>query len=168
MSILEELFTPLQIKFKDNKKILNYLTDLHEWDEQQQVFMSQGRFDLLNSDNSKLVGCEEYSSVLLIIDKLAMAYLKSGDYPRSLEYIDECHNNNLINDRFKYEMKDKLQMLQQSIKHLPISKNLKETKIYFLKILSKIKKEEHSLFITIFTAVVAQNEINYLAVNSDN
>lgn len=99
---------------------------------------------------------KELDEIILIIDKLSMAYLKNREYDKSINFIKTCFKKNKINERFKNEMIDKLNMLWNEIDNLPISNNIQDTKEHFDEIMKVVKKEEETLFITLFTAVVSQ------------
>ena len=94
--------------------------------------------------------------IILVIDKLSMAYLKNKEYDKSVNFIETCFKKNKINERFKNEMLDKLDILWKEIDSLPISNNIQDTKRHFDSIMEIIKKEEETLFITLFTAVISQ------------
>lgn len=55
-------------------------------------------------------------------------------------------------------MNDKLDSLWSQIDTLPIAQNMEETIFNFDKVMKAVKKEEESLFVTMFTAVISQNE----------
>lgn len=94
---------------------------------------------------------------LLLIDKLAMAYLKNRERVKSIQFVEDMHSEEYINDLFKGQMLDKLDSLWQEIDNLPISGDLKETRINLEKILPAVKKEEESLFVTLFAAITLQS-----------
>ena len=100
---------------------------------------------------------KELVSILLVIDKLAMAYLKNKEYDKSIEFIEDCFSNGIINKQFKVEMIEKLNSLWQEIHNLPIAQNIEDTKYNFEQVMKAVQKEEESLFITMFTAVISQN-----------
>lgn len=155
--ILEDVFSYNETNLDSKSNLLEHLSNAQKWHE-----------DVFNGiiPISEAIATPEqknkYSEILLIIDKLSMAYLKNGDYDKSIQFIKECFDKNLINEQFLDEMLDKLEMLNREISNLPISRNLQDTKDIFRKMLAAIKEEEYSLFITIFTAVVAQNELEKL------
>lgn len=86
-----------------------------------------------------------------------MAYLKNKEYDRSIKFIDNCFSDGVINKQFKIEMIEKLNSLWQKIHDLPIAQNIEDTKNNFEQVMKAVKKEEESLFITMFTAVISQN-----------
>lgn len=98
----------------------------------------------------------ELDEIILIIDKLSMAYLKNREYKKSIEFIENCFDRKIINQRLKIEILDKLNMLWNEIDNLPISNNILDTKKHFENIMKVVKKEEETLFITLFTAVISQ------------
>ena len=165
VSILEELFSYFKEKILDKKELLDYLHYVQSSEESYMYAMALGQmtFEEYKERTAKPLPREkEFSQILLLVDKLAMAYLKNGNFDKSIEFIHFQYNENLINEVFKEQMIEKLNMLEQERHSLPISQNLEQTKEYFKKILTVVKKEEYSLFITLFTAIVAQDE---LAIN---
>jgi len=99
---------------------------------------------------------KELDEIILIIDKLSMAYLKNREYDKSINFIKTCFKKNKINERFKNEMLEKLNMLWNQIDNLPISNNIQDTKKRFDEIMKVVKQKEETLFITLFTAVISQ------------
>lgn len=93
----------------------------------------------------------------LLIDKLAMAYLKNRERMKSIDFINNMHNEGFINSLFKEQMLDKLDALWKEIDNLPISASLENTRDNLNRILPEVKKEEESLFLTLFTAITLQS-----------
>jgi hypothetical protein len=67
------------------------------------------------------------------------------------------YDKGFINDLFKEQMLDKLDLLWQKIDSLPISDNLEETRKNLDKILPAVKKDEESLFVTLFAAIISHS-----------
>jgi len=159
--ILEDLFSN-EIKLLDNKtNLLKYLEKIQESHQIRIKQLAKGDFSEeeqkdLNSESKR------YENILLIIDKLAMAYIKNGEYEKGIYFIDTCFKDRVINSMFRDQMNEKLQMLQEAIKELPIAKDILQTREYLKTILPFIKKEEYSLFITIFMTIVAQDELGII------
>ncbi len=144
--ILEPYFYSLQF---EGEELINHLEKIQ-----------------FNNDNFILTKVEdvtdrekELDEVILIIDKLSMAYLKNKEYKKSINFIEKLFNKNRINERFKNEMIEKLELLWKSFNHLPISQNIEEMRNKFIEIMKVVKKEEESLFITIFIAIISQEEM---------
>ncbi|CAA6808199.1 MAG: Unknown protein [uncultured Sulfurovum sp.] len=162
VSILEELFDFFKQDILDKKELLDYLSYVQSPVEYYTYAMASGQmtFEEYKDITSKpLPKSKEFSQILLIIDKLAMAYLKNGDFNKSIEFINFQIEEQFINEVFKEQMIDKLELLEKERKNLPISQNLEQTKKYFKEILAVVKEDDYSLFITLFTAIVAQDEL---------
>jgi hypothetical protein len=162
ISILEKLFDYYKQDILEKNELLEYLNYIQKSEESYIIQISLGKMTLQEYKERTLRPLpkeKEFSQILLLIDKLAMAYLKNGDYQKSIDFIELQFKNKLINDIFKSQMLDKLDLLEKERNNLPISQNLEETKKYFKEILNVVKEEEYSLFITLFTAIVAQDEL---------
>jgi hypothetical protein len=162
VSILEELFNYFSQSIVNKQELLKYLNYVQTSEENYAMALASGEmtFEEYKELTSKpLPKQQEFSQILLIIDKLAMAYLKNGNFDQSIEFIHLQYEEKLINAIFKEQMIDKLYELEKERDNLPISQNLQETKKYFKEILTIVKKEEYSLFLTLFTAIVAQDEL---------
>lgn len=147
--ILEELFNPNDI---DKDEVVAHLESVQNF--HHQLITGQIEFTPQpepTEEERKLGG------FLLLIDKLAMAYLKNRERVKSIQFINELHDKGFINSIFKKQMLDKLDVLWREIENLPISANLSQTRDNLNKILPAIKKEEESLFITLFIAITAQS-----------
>lgn len=168
VSILEELFNYYEKDILNKEDLLDYLNYVQHTEKTYMNALASGQisFELYQELTSKpLPKAKEFSQILLLIDKLAMAYLKNGDFKKSINFIELQFEKKFINDIFKNQMIDKLHSLEKERDNLPISQNLQQTKDYFKKILTVVKEEEYSLFITIFTAIVAQDELVNQTVN---
>jgi len=162
VSILEELLNYFSKNILNKHELLDYLDYIQtsETSYFNKLALGEMTFEEYKELTSNpLPREEEFSQILLLIDKLAMAYLKNGNFDKSIEFIHLQYNKNLINEVFKEQMIEKLHLLEKKRENLPISKNLQETKKYFKEILSVVKKEEYSLFLTLFTAIVAEDEL---------
>jgi len=169
ISILEDLFNYYK-KNISNEDILAYINYVQHTEAVFGNALALGEisFELYQELTSQpLPKQKEFSQILLIVDKLAMAYLKNGNYTQSIEFIELQFNEQRINKIFKAQMIDKLKMLEQERSNLPISQNLEQTKEYFKQILTVVKEEEYSLFITLFTSIVAQDELINKAITNE-
>lgn len=169
--ILEELFNYYKKDILGKQDLLDYLNYVQHTETVYMNAIASGQisFELYQELTSKpLPKQQEFSQVLLLIDKLAMAYLKNGNYQEAIEFINLQFKENFINETFKSQMLDKLDSLEKAKKQLPISQRLEETKEYFKEILAVLKEEEYSLFITLFTAIVAQDELVKKSIQNKN
>jgi hypothetical protein len=147
--ILEALFDKNEInKFE----VLAHLESVQLY--HQRVITGQIEFSpaLEPSEKEKRLG-----GFLLLIDKLAMAYLKNRERIKGIEFVIKMHDEGFINSIFKKQMLDKLDALWREIDNLPISMSLEDTRDNLNKILPAVKKEEESLFLTLFTAITTQS-----------
>ncbi|WPO67715.1 hypothetical protein SDC64_01880 [Acinetobacter haemolyticus] len=99
---------------------------------------------------------QTFDQLHLLIDKLAMAYLKNGQFDKSTSFIQDCFSRELISQNYKCCMLKKLEKMQPSLDQFNIPMSLNDTRDAFQKLLSVVKEEERSLFITIFTSFLAQ------------
>ena len=162
VTILEELYKYYTLNYNPNSlTILEYLDVIQNNDH---LCMTRQISYKEYQDYTPFPNENKLSQILLVIEKLAMAYLKNGFYNKSIEFIQLQFDNKMINLLFKEQMLDKLLSLEKERSNLPISKNLKETKKHFKEILSVVKEDEYSLFITLFTAIVAQDELETIGL----
>lgn len=132
--------------------VINHLKDVQGYHEQVIAGRIMSKAYEEPSENQKRIG-----GFLLLIDKLAMAYLKNRERLKSMRFVEDMHNNGYVNDLFKEQMLDKLESLWEEIDNLPISVNLEETRKNLDKILPAVKQEEESLFVTLFAAITSQS-----------
>ncbi len=85
-------------------------------------------------------------------------YLKNKDRNKSKKFIEDCFEEDIINEQYRSEMNDKLDSLWSTIDALPIAQNMKDTICNFEQVMKAVSKEEESLFVTMFTEVISQNE----------
>jgi len=148
--ILEDLFASININTDDLIKHQDLVQE-----NQRQIFSGDLPPDLNYTPSQKE---RELAAVLLIVDKLAMAYLKNKERNKSKEFIDTCFNKGIINTQFKLEMNDKLDSLWSQIDNFPIAENMEDTVYNFEHVMKAVRKEDESLFVIMFTAVISQNE----------
>jgi hypothetical protein len=148
--ILEELFSS---QCFDQQELLEYQDEIQEYCYKVTTGQAPQLPPSEPSEKEK-----KLSGILLLIDKLAMAYLKNRERVKSIDFINDIHKKGDINDIFRKQMLDKLECLWGEIDNLPISENIEETKKKLDKILPAVKKDEESLFITLFTAITAQSD----------
>ncbi len=92
---------------------------------------------------------------LLLADKLAMVYLKGGDYNKSISFLKRCHDENIIDSAFMYQMIEKMDILKLQINRLPIAKSLENTSINLREIIKSVEDKDISMFIILFSSIVA-------------
>ncbi len=148
--ILEDLFASLNINTDELIRHQNLVQENH-----RQIFSGEisPDFNYVPSQKER-----ELAAILLVIDKLAMAYLKNKERNKSKEFIEACFNKGVINEQFRFEMNDKLDLLWSEIDGLPIAQSMEDTIYNFEQVMKAVRKEDESLFVTMFTAVISQNE----------
>ena len=99
---------------------------------------------------------------LLLLDKLAMAYLKAGDYNRSIYFIEQCHTALEIDKEMRDDMVIKIDMLRKSLPYLPIAHDMKSAAQNLRAVLRVVEEKDMSLFITMVTALVTGYECTTL------
>lgn len=144
--ILENLLENICI---EKHKVIKHLNKIQIYNTLFLIGEISSDKEVIPTDEDKKI--EEY---LLLIDKLAMAYLKNKERPKAFDFIENKYKLGYINSIFRDEMFEKLDNLWKSIDQLTISKNITESKEHLKKILPAVKKEERSLFITLFTAIL--------------
>lgn len=148
---LEEVFDS-ESKKVESVEILSYLEEVQSYYEKVitgQIVPEPPKNML---ENEKRLG-----GFLLLIDKLSMAYLKNRERVKSIDFVNEMCEKGFINELFKEQMLDKLELLWREIDNLPIAANLEETRKKLDQILPVVKKDEESLFITLFTAITSHS-----------
>ncbi len=99
---------------------------------------------------------KECSTILLVIEKLSMAYLKNYEIEKSFTFLKNCYEQKFISDLFYFQMKDKLKSLENEIENLNISKNISDTNKAISTIFESIKEEEESLFSILLVAIIME------------
>ncbi|UHG95138.1 hypothetical protein [Pseudomonas sp. 7-41] len=145
--ILEEL---MDFDSVDNVEVRAYLDDVQ--DHQYRVLTGQ-----ISPENHEPTEQEnKFVGFLLTIDKLAMAYLKNKELNKALDFLEDVFQKGFINETFRSQMLEKLQMLEQNFDELPIAASLDQTRRALEKILPVVREDEQSLFITLFSAIVLE------------
>lgn len=150
--VLEILFQNIEKRI-DKKNQLAYLNKV----QTDHSMLISGKIPF-EEVKEPIVDAKKFEEILLVIDKLAMAYLKSGADQKSFEFVDECYKKNYINKIFFDQMNNKLKMLAEEMENLPIASNIKETRANLKEIYKNVLEDERSLFITVFSAIVAENK----------
>lgn len=151
--ILEEL---IDFDSVDNVEVRAYLDDVQ--DHQYRVFTGQisPEYNEPTEQENKLV------AFLLTIDKLAMAYLKNKELDKALDFLEDVFQSGFINETFRNQMLEKLLMLEQNLDELPIAASLDQTRMALEEILPIVREDEHSLFVTLFSAIVLEKPVEAL------
>jgi len=150
--VLESLFQDIEERI-DKKDLVAYLTKVQT--DHSKLFSGEISYEEFKKP---IVDAKRFEEILLVIDKLAMAYLKSGADQKSFAFIDECYKKEYINETFVGQMNEKLEMLAEGMKNLPIASNIEETRANLKEIYKVVPEDERSLFITIFSAIIAENK----------
>lgn len=91
----------------------------------------------------------------LLLDKLAMAYLKAGDYNKSISFIEQCFTTREIDQETRDEMVTKIDMLRESLPYLSVAHDMKGAAQNLREVLRVVEEKDMTLFITMVTALVA-------------
>lgn len=91
----------------------------------------------------------------VVIDKLSMAYLKSGKYNKSLEFLENLKNDGSLSQVKYGTFVEKINILNDNLHKMPISKNVFDVKKFFSSILKNSEYTEYQEFIKIFLVLVS-------------
>lgn len=91
---------------------------------------------------------------LFVIDKLSMAYLKSGMKKEAMNFLDECFNKKEINKEECMKFKYKLQLLEKSFNKQRIANNLEEAKNNFNTLLPSIEEDKRDSFVYLVSMIL--------------
>jgi hypothetical protein len=155
ISILKELFEYSLTLIRDNQDLIDHLESVQEYHDR--VF--SGDFSALSERPERtpeMILCEQ---VLLLIDKLALALLKNDQTAEGHEFVKQCYDAGLVNHRFFQEMDEKLDDLDRDLDRSLIAQDIEQTRTNLSKIIPAIKEEDRSLFLTIFVAIISQNQL---------
>ncbi|WP_193395407.1 hypothetical protein [Pseudomonas syringae] len=145
--ILEELVDFNSVNKRDVSSYLDEVQNYH-----YRIITGQ-----ITPDNCPPTALEKrIEGFLLVIDKLAMAYLKNNELNKALDFLEEVFHKGFINETFRGQMLEKLEILEQNYHQLPISATLDQTRKALEQILPAVKEDEQSLFITLFSAIVLE------------
>lgn len=89
-----------------------------------------------------------------LIDKLSMAYLKSGDYNKSLHFLKELRDKNIIDENQYIIFIDKINILNNSLDKFDISNNIIDTARIFQILSTDVGAKEYEEFMHIFSVLV--------------
>lgn len=95
-----------------------------------------------------------------VIDKLSMAYLKSGQYSKSLNFLEELKNAKLLSKE-KYQcFVSKINVLNENMDRFDISKNVLDVKRIFGYIINEVDYIQYEEFTKIILVLVSGYNIN--------
>ena len=162
-NILNELFQRKEIEYTKDYSFIFPISDIS-----YEVLLQR----VLSDDRTITSEQSLRDEFVIIIDKLSMAYLKSNQYEDSMIFLTDCRKKGYIDQGFYKVMVDKINDLYLHINDFPISKDLEDARNCFREILPAIDQQEYSLFLVIFSAIVAQNDVEaikktYDAMKSD-
>ena len=95
--------------------------------------------------------------IIYIIDKLAMAYLKSGLEKEAFEFLKECLDNRYINNELYIQLSEKLILLRGNLDKFKIAKNIKDSKENFASLIKRIPVDERDSFIILVSIILDQD-----------
>lgn len=155
--MLEELYSYYLAEIEDKESLISYLESVQEFT--RRLFFGEPLNQTDRSSENR-----KFEQILLVIDKLAMAYMKNNQYEKGVRFIHECFESRTVNGQFKDEMIKKLEMLQAKFSELPIAQDIEQTREKLKKILPCIREKDRSLFVIVFMAIVTQDELMKLSM----
>lgn len=158
LNILKEFFQKKEIEYTKDYSFVFPISDIP-----QELLIQK----FLSGDKTITPAQLLRDEFVIIIDKLSMAYLKSNQYAESINFLTDCHKKGYIDKGFLLVMTDKINTLNLHLKDLPISKGLEDARKRFNEILPAIDPQEYSLFLVIFSAIVAQNDVETIKKTYD-
>lgn len=96
----------------------------------------------------------EYDKSLLVVRKLAMAYLKNGQNNECFKFIESSYRDNLISKEEAEWLKGDMELLINNIRLLPISESLEMAKDNFEKLVSGIPEDEINQFALLVSMIL--------------
>ncbi|KGN00957.1 hypothetical protein IRP63_12195 [Clostridium botulinum] len=96
----------------------------------------------------------QYDKSIHIIDKLAMALLKSNMIEESYSFIKYCLENKYLNEYEYYNFLEKLNILEEKLDKLPISQNFVDSKKNFNNLLDSIPENERDSFAILVSMIL--------------
>ena len=99
-----------------------------------------------------------FNPSLFVIEKLSMAYLKSGKEREARNFLQQCFHNNEIDSYLYSAFNDKLTLLRDNIDKFPIANNLDEARKNFDRVLPGIAEKERTIFIILVSMILTGNK----------
>lgn len=91
---------------------------------------------------------------ILLIDKLAMAYLKNGEKENAMQYLKSEKDKGNLDNRMYEQFVDKIELLEQSIDKFDIAKNILDVARIFEYLFSLPDYIRYSEFVNIFLVLI--------------
>lgn len=92
---------------------------------------------------------------LWVTDKLSMAYLKNGQYEKSLAFLKEQKDRGIIDEEEHENFVQKINMLHKSLDKFDIAQNILDVKRIFETIAGSKTYQEYDEFLNIFLVLVS-------------
>lgn len=151
LSILDELFREKETEYAEK---YSYIFPISEISPEAQLRR------VLAGENTTTMAELVRDEFVIIIDKLSMAFLKSGQDDNSIAFLKDCYDKGYIDKEFFDGMFGKINELKIHLDEFPISKDLEQARQHFREVLPAVKPEEYSLFLVVFSAIVAQEDVD--------
>lgn len=90
-----------------------------------------------------------------VIDKLSMAYLKSGEYLKSLSFLEEQKSNKIITYGQYDEFVGKINLLYENIEKFDIAKNVLDVERIFNSIFNSHVDKKYKEFTDVFLVLIS-------------
>ena len=91
----------------------------------------------------------------LVIDKLSMAYLKSGDYEKSISFLEEQKNAEIISEKDYRAFVGKIDLLNQNLDKFDFAKDVLDVKKTFYEIVNSHDYNEFKEFTDLFLILIS-------------
>lgn len=92
---------------------------------------------------------------LWVTDKLSMAYLKNGQYEKSISFLDEQKSIGIINEEEYENFVQKINLLHENLDRFDIAQNILDVKRIFETIASSTTYQQYEEFVNIFLVLVS-------------
>lgn len=98
---------------------------------------------------------EDGQNDLLVTDKLSMAYLKNGQYEKSIAFLAKQREKNIISNEEQENLVQKINMLYKNLDKFDIAQNILDVKRIFEIIAACKIYQQYDEFVNIFLALVS-------------
>lgn len=90
-----------------------------------------------------------------VIDKLSMAYLKNGDYNKSLTFLEEAYNQEIIDYELYQDFVIKINSLNEHLGEFDIAQNVFDVERIFNYIVTSYDYDKYKEFTNIFLVLIS-------------
>ena len=90
----------------------------------------------------------------MLIDKLAMAYLKNGEKENAMQYLKSEKDNENIDEVMYEQLVDKIEFLDRSMDKFDIAKNILDVARIFERLFSLPDYNNYPEFVNIFLVLI--------------